>query len=425
MNTLEIAKKNTLTLILTLITFQSYSQSDALQDMSAEKWQLDLDYLVDVTTSEFALFTTESKQRFTTSATKLRSQLPHLTSNNSIIEISRLMALLNEGHTELKLFGSDLGFQRLPLILYYFGKDLRIVASSKEYKSLLGAKVISIGNSTIEETHKKIAPLISGDNEIENYYRVPQHIIIPEILNELRIINDPSFVEFTVSLIDGTEQNISISSDSIKVYSKIDFVHIRNEQSPPLYRQNTNDRNVRHWFKYLDNQKVMYYRIFGFGDRKGYLTLKKKTKQVFKEMDEVQAKKLVIDLRSNGGGNYELGLSIVENILKRPEIMKNGNLYVIINRATFSAAGYIAALLKKDCNAIVIGEKSSDNPNGADNYERHTLPHSKLIFGVADRTKTNFPEITKPYLSLDIEFEFEFNDYVEGYDPVINYIFEN
>ncbi len=425
MNTLEIAKKNTWTLILTLITFQSCSQSDALQDMSAEKWQLDLDYLVDVTTSEFALFTAESKQRFTASATKLRSQLPQLTSNNSIIEISRLMALLNEGHTELKLFGSDLGFQRLPLILYYFGKDLRIVASSKEYKSLLGAKVISIGNSTIEETHKKIAPLISGDNEIENYYRVPQHIIIPEILNELRIINDPSFVEFTVSLVDGTEQNISISSDSIKAYSKIDFVHIRNEQSPPLYCQNTNDPNVRHWFKYLDNQKVMYYRILGLADRKGYLKLKKKTKQMFKEMDEIHAKKLVIDLRSNGGGNYELGLSILENILKRPEIMKNGNLYVIINRATFSAAGYIAALLKKDCNAIVIGEKSSDNPKGADNYERHTLPHSKLIFGVADRTKTNFPEITKPYLSLDIEFEFEFNDYVEGYDPVINYIFEN
>jgi hypothetical protein len=396
MNTLEIAKKNIWTLILTLITFQSCSQSDALKNMTAEKWQLDLDYLVDVTTSEFALFTTESKQRFTTSATKLRSQLPHLTGNNSsVIEISRLMALLNEGHTELQLFGSDLGFQRLPLTLYYFGKDLRIVASNKEYKSLLGAKVISIGNSTIEETHKKIAALISGDNEIENYYRVPQHIIIPEILNELRIINDPSFVEFTVSLIDGTEQNVSISSDSIQAYTKIDFVRIRNEQSPPLYRQNMDDPNVRHWFKYLDNQKVMYYRIFGFADRKGYLKLKKKTKQMFKEMDELQAKKLVIDLRSNGGGNYELGLSIVENILRRPEIMKKGNLYVIMNRASISAAGYIAGLLKKDCNAIVIGEKSSDNPNGADNYERHTLPHSKLIFGVADSTRPNFTEKNK------------------------------
>ena len=139
-------------------------------------------------------------------------------------------------------------------------------------------------------------------------------------------------------------------------------------------------------------------------------------------MDRLQSRKLVIDLRSNGGGDYSLGLSIAKNINERPKIMERGHLYVIIDRATFSAAGYIAALLQKECNAIVIGENSRDNPNGADNYERHILPNSKLTFGVADRTKANFPHITGKSIPLDVEFDFKYSNYVEGKDPVIEYI---
>ena len=244
------------------------AQSDALQNMTAAKWQLDLDFLTEVTHREFALFTRESKQLFTEKAAKLKGQLPRLTTEQTVVEFARIMALLREGHTELQLFSADLGFRRLPLVLYYFGHDMRVIAADKNYEDLLGAKLLQIGNTPVEQVYELVTPVISADNPTEYYYRVPQHILLPELLHVLSIIDDPSSVPVTLSLPSGEKRTLDIRTVPAPTFASTEFVYARNKIATPLYHQNREDPNNRHWYTYLDEAQAMYYRIVGFGTGK-------------------------------------------------------------------------------------------------------------------------------------------------------------
>src|SRR6185295_18107943 len=117
-----------------------------LPELTSLQWQQDLDYLVNKIDKQFAGFTTESRIQFKTEASKIREAIPQLSVNQRILEFARLLALLNDGHTEISLVGPRSNFTRFPLLLYYFGNELRVVGASHRYKNLLGNRVVKIDN---------------------------------------------------------------------------------------------------------------------------------------------------------------------------------------------------------------------------------------------------------------------------------------
>ena len=76
-------------------------------------------------------------------------------------------------------------------------------------------------------------------------------------------------------------------------------------------------------------------------------------RELFQVMDREPPKRLVIDLRQNGGGDFFEGRKHLVNPVKsRPALNQKGRLFVIIGRRTFSAAMVNAIDFRKETNAI-------------------------------------------------------------------------
>ena len=101
--------------------------------------------------------------------------------------------------------------------------------------------------------------------------------------------------------------------------------------------------------------------------------------------DEHEVEKLVIDLRSNGGGNNQLVEPLVAAISGHPKLDRRGVLYTLIGRRTFSAAGNLASALERRTKTRFAGEPSGFTPNHYGDAVHLALPRSKIIVRISSR----------------------------------------
>jgi C-terminal processing protease CtpA/Prc len=78
-------------------------------------------------------------------------------------------------------------------------------------------------------------------------------------------------------------------------------------------------------------------------------------KRLLSLVSRPKVRRVIVDLRLNGGGDNTTMWPLVE-ALRNPRVNRTGRLYVLIGRATFSAAGNFAAELDRSTRAIFVGE---------------------------------------------------------------------
>ena len=170
----------------------------------------------------------------------------------------------------------------------------------------------------------------------------------------------------------------------------------------------------------------MYFNFSRVNNQKGKPSIKKFTRELFKEIDEVRPKKLVIDFRLNNGGNYNLSRPLVEAIKSRSWLNQKGKIWVITGRRTFSASSVASIFLMQETEAQLAGEPGRTHPNWADNNEYMTLPNSRFLVEYTTKIKAHWPE--KPnldHIPVDVSIPPTFNAYSKGKDPVMEYILNN
>jgi hypothetical protein len=96
-------------------------------------------------------------------------------------------------------------------------------------------------------------------------------------------------------------------------------------------------------------------------------------------LDGSGSRRLIIDMRLNGGGNFDLGRQfLLPALQKRPAINRRGSLYVITGPGTFSAAMVNALDLRSGANAVLVGEPTGARPNSYSEHGEMRLPNSGL-----------------------------------------------
>jgi len=73
-------------------------------------------------------------------------------------------------------------------------------------------------------------------------------------------------------------------------------------------------------------------------------------------------RRIVVDVRLNGGGNNATYGPLLQT-LGSPAVNRRGRLYLLIGRATFSAAGNFAAEVERDTQAMFVGEPTGGGVN--------------------------------------------------------------
>lgn len=334
-------------------------------NLTTAQWLDDLDRLTEILTQEHASpFHRISREEFEREVARVRAAIPDLDGIGVALEFRKLGALIGDGHTEVALPHDQ---PRLPIEFFWFKDGLGVVGISAGHQALLGSRLVAVNAMPVDEVVERLRPFIPA-GETEWFFRagVPDLLRNPDLLAAAGIVDSPS-VALTFEATDGDRVPIELTASS-----DVGEWAILNGGAPLWQRNGTES----FWSEALADGSI-------YVNWRSYKGLADETAILLQDLDAHHPRRLIIDLRDNTGGDYNAGRAFVEKIASRPWLNKPGNLYVLIGRATFSAAMTNAVDFKTMTNVILVGEPAGAAPNNWQEVRRFNLPNSGLRVGVS------------------------------------------
>jgi C-terminal processing protease CtpA/Prc len=132
------------------------------------------------------------------------------------------------------------------------------------------------------------------------------------------------------------------------------------------------------------------------------------------------ARRVILDVRLNGGGDNTTYASLL-TLFGSKQVNRRGRLYLLVGRATFSAAANFAAEIDRDTRAIIIGEPTGGGVETYGDTIRVALPTLGWTVYVAGRYHERKRSRTDRRLAVapDIRVDLTAEDYFARRDPVL------
>jgi tetratricopeptide (TPR) repeat protein len=400
-------------------------------------WRADLAFFArEVKRRAYAPFAEVAEPDFDAAVGQLSAEMPDLTDFQIVARMMRLLRPLGDGHAfVIPAEDSQDAQLSLPVKFYRFTEGLFVTAAAAEYKNLLGAQVLMIGEHPVEEALAAVDPLLSRDNSQQVTWLGPEVLRWTPLMHALGLIPGPGEAELTVRLPGGATDTVTVTS---VVAGPHDYPTVAPAPRPtqprpagwislpdtlaasmPMYLRNC---DVRYWFDYLPDEGLVYFQFNGVGDQPPE-KLAEFCERLFAFIEGHEVSKLVIDLRWNGGGNTYLVQPLLHRLIGCTKINQLGCLFVIIGRGTFSAAQNTATAIERETNAIFVGEPSGSRPNFIGETIPFTLPYSKAMVNVADLYwQTSWPMDHRPWIAPQLYAPPAFELYSQNRDPAMEAI---
>lgn len=377
-----------------------------------DMWQKDIDYIVDELPKKHKnLFFKMSEQEFKSRNDKLKASISSMNDDEVKIELQKIVASAGDGHTSTNISAAEM----YPLDLYWFDDSLYVINTSEEYKEIMYAKLKKINDRDFESIVKSISEVISHENDMQIKSQMRYYIAIPAVLRGLHIIGDPQNTRFAFEDRDGKPMEVALNPvNGEEVFNNI-LGKGKSGENLPLYMKNS-DKN--YWYEHLEDQNTVYFKYNRCRDMKER-SFKDFSKELMDVINKEDIKKLVIDLRDNGGGSSPI-LDPFINELSDTRLNREGKIFVIIGRKTFSSAVLNAISLKQKTNAVFIGEPTGGKPNHFGEVKRLKLPNTGINVTYSTKYFTNSKD-DGPSFMPQVTIQVSVNDYINNYNPVIDY----
>ena len=410
--------------------------------LTTEKWLEDLDFVVSTLKSQHPnIYYKINKTKFDSVVAESRSQIARSISDlECYFAIKRIIAVIEDGHTGLLEDGIfNLLDLRFPFRIDEFTDGVYLTLIRKENEVFLGSRVTAVNGQPIENVLATIEKVVSSDNRFGRRYWALNGISFARILYGLKIIDNTNEIELALILKNGNPAKLALPSmrdDSPIEYGWSNRLHIGPTKgeyiSPldqlgetiPLYFKNRGKRIKFYWFEHLVNDRTVYFQFNQVANQADSdETFAQFSARLWKYMDQNarDIDKLVIDLRQNNGGNGVLILPFLNQIIKRDHINREGGLFVISGKRTYSAASIFMDELAVHTNARFIGEPDGC---GSDLFSNNRLagrlPHSGFPLWIARLHFTSrWPGNNTEYFMPHFPAPFSSHDYFNGHDPAL------
>ncbi|MEO1263973.1 MAG: S41 family peptidase [Bacteroidota bacterium] len=344
------------------------------------------------------------------------SQTISAITNTSLIkfygEVSKLLSLINCGHTQAELSNSTLDpyindLLRIPFNVSFLERKMVVSKDfSADQKIERGAEIISIDGINSEDVVSKLFERINGDGFVQSFkYEFLElyfWLLYPLYLTDTGLPQSYT-IEYKKPFEEARHKVV------VKGLSPIDIEEKKVEEN-----QGSESRSLilEHDFALLTIKS------FSGGRFDNYYSFLKKS---FKTINESGVKNLIVDLRDNGGGADDYGIKLVTylansdfNYFDRIEVTEyyanqnesvksengvhywpnhpglsewsadenrfEGNVYVLINGISFSTTADVASVLFDNQWATFIGQETGGGAYGntSGHAENILLPNSKI-----------------------------------------------
>lgn len=383
----------------------------AVLQQSKEKWREDLRFLAaELPKRHKNAFHRISREQFDKLIADLDARIPALSDEEIILELSRLVSRIGDGHTGL---GWSWFFPRVPVNLFWFGKELRVTKVSKQFPRVNGARLVKIGGVAVEKIYEQSREYISA-GETEQYVLNASawRFTFPIFLKHLGITKtaDRAIYEF----VDLKGKRFSLEMKGEGQGTENDWI-APYKQAPLAFEK----PDAPFYFEYFKGAKTVYVNFRWYPRRPEFA---KFSKELFDFIDQNTVEKIVFDMRQNGGGDYTRGRDFfIKPLKERKKFAERGRLFVLAGRATYSAGMTNTADFRKEFNAIIVGEPTGARPIGYMEGRYFMLPNSHLQGSVSIEL-AKFAETDTPGILPDKTIEPDWKSFLDGRDAALEWI---
>ena len=368
-----------------------------------------------------------------------------------VIGLARATTLSNNGHTGFSLRYVMETTKRLPLRLFWFDGELRIVRARAPHQDLLGAEVLRIADRSPEELFEALRPYWGGSREWERLWTV-WFMEAPELLHAAELAPSDQEMTLTLKLADATTLERTIEALSAEDSAPrgwrypwhtllagrlseedTDWHYLGQRfETVPLYLA---DPTRVHLMKDLAPEPVLYLRLL-FSISTDDSQLSEFYAKAEASIKQTAPKAVVLDLRYDPGGDYTQSVGFLRRL---PDLLpETSRIYVLTSNTTFSAALVGVAMIKFHGaeRTLIVGERVGDHERfWAETGRALRLPNSGIRIryatgyhdwaeGCAGKHRYCYAENLKyevPAGSLDpdIPVPLTFEAYSAGRDPAL------
>jgi len=380
------------------------------------KWTEDIDQLeLELPQRHKNLFFRLEKKDFYEQIQNLKKDLVNLDNYMIYARIMAIVASIRDAHTTVTMSVAKV----IPFEFYWFSEGIYLVDTFGENNDALNCRVTYLNGIPIDEVIQRLTSIVSCENKSFLRAQLPKYLPAVELLYGLEIIDEFEDVEITFELQNGIAFTETVTTCE---YSNLKRKIIKDvgvsQDYLPLYRKN---KSKNFWSFFIEEHNTLYFKYNSCRDMQD-TTVEDFCVDLLHFINQEEVKKLVIDLRNNLGGDSTLLDPFIEELSKCKILNREGSIFVILGRETFSSALLNAYSLKNGTKAIFVGEATGGKPNCYGEVLYFDLKNSKLRI----RYSTEYYKIIKDDKQLsffpEVNFEVTIKDYLDKRDPCMDYI---
>ena len=353
----------------------------------------------------------------------LIDNIPVLTDTEIVYEMQRIVAQLSDLHSYVNLPTTDIFVFMVEPFYSDDGMELRLVRLPAEYQDALFGELVAINGVPIDEVVERLGQYISHEWEYGKMKNMTSiyHTGIIVRKEALQVAGIVGAEDTSAKLEIITEQGERIVAEVPAVatseYKNVAKVYGDWPHDDISYHKDYGD--VNYYFQYEKENGMLYirfnreqemtdYRFFAFFE------------DIKKQATDENCKKIVVDLRTNGGGN---ATRMHEDLIELLSKTAAEQIYVLIDSASYSEAILLPVDLRQNLpNAILVGTPGGQSPNFFASSWSHNLPNSGHLFSASVAYSLGWPDYEYETLMPDITVYQTLEDYKQGIDTVLEYV---
>jgi len=379
------------------------------QNLSKAEYLEDLQYLQDsLPKKHINLFAKISPADFGKQIAAIRTRLEKPDAESFLVELFKLPVAIGDEHTHIEPLFSKV----LPIQFQKFNEGYFVTAVDSAHVNLQLYHLVGINGHPINEVIANFRTIIQSTNASFFDTRFLTYLNNPVIMKGLGLATGTDYITFNFKTHDGRIVNQEFKSEKGKSADELPL--IKYKSGPHIYEDKEN-----YWYRYDDKRKTLYFNYSNCEDEPSR-PFSVFNDQLFKLIAEKKPHRLVIDLRENSGGNSGVLTPFIDSV-KKSGLNVSGKFFVLIGKATFSSALMNAVTLKRETNAVLIGEATSGTVNHYGEVRGFRLPNSKIVIGYSTRYWETWKGYDGP-LMPDIQIRYSVKNYARGIDEAIGYV---
>src|SRR5579864_7582658 len=142
-------------------------RASAMPPQAANAWQQDLKIMAtEMAKTHKNIYHSISAAAFASMVAKLNAAIPSLSRAEVIVGMAQIVAAVGDGHTNIyPTRDPQVGFHSLPVAFTFFGHELYIRSVAETQRSILGGRVLRIGNLDTDAAYAAVETMVGHEND--------------------------------------------------------------------------------------------------------------------------------------------------------------------------------------------------------------------------------------------------------------------